>query len=270
MRRMVLAMGVAIALTATSAEAQPPEPPPTPEDAEPSDPPPPAEPEPSETPSPAPPPPAPPPPAQPLPTPPPAPPAWGPPADGTSPDWGPPARPLSPPPLSEPGPYYADVAGWSSVLSALLPTAAGLTLIATAQRGDTSFGADDAETGMVAAGFVVMGTGLVVGPSVGHLYAGDVTWGLVGMGLRLLMLGGSAGMLAGGMLLLEDNDEEVAGGILVALGVGAGSAGLGLAILDMIDAPEAARRKNRELGGQVSLLPEVDVGLGTLGLRWRR
>lgn len=155
-------------------------------------------------------------------------------------------------------------------MSTLLPMFGGFVLVATAQRDDSSFQAEDEEIGMQAAGFALAGAGLVVGPSAGHLYSGDLLWGLGGMGLRLLALGGGAGFLAGGILALEEDDENAGGVVMLALAAVGGASGIGLAIVDLFDAPEAARRKNRELQKKrPSTIPDVQIGLGSLGMRWR-
>jgi hypothetical protein len=152
----------------------------------------------------------------------------------------------------------------------------GFLLVATAVRDDSGGGFGqpqiEEEIGMQAAGFTMVGLGLIVGPSVGHLYAGDTLWGLAGMGLRLLTIGGSAGLMtAGGMIASEGRDNRGSGAAVMALGTAAACVGLGLVIWDLLDAPEAARRANAEhrKKDQAVPIPDVQVGAGSLSLRWR-
>jgi hypothetical protein len=123
---------------------------------------------------------------------------------------------------------------------------------------------EDQETDMVASGLALVGIGATFGPSVGHVYAGEWAHGLATMGLRLLAFGGSAAAIAGGIQLLDDGDAPGAGGVVMLLGALAGTAGLGLMAYDLIDAPEAARRANRE-AHQPGI--SLSIGPGAIGAR---
>lgn len=125
---------------------------------------------------------------------------------------------------------------------------------------------------MQGAGYMMIGLGTIIGPSIGHFYAGDVMWGLGGTGLRLLAIGSSAGLIAAGGAAASDRDSREGGIALMALGAAAGSVGLGLVIWDLVDAPEAARRANREHAKnerkKTAWVPDVRMGLGAGSMRW--
>ncbi len=159
------------------------------------------------------------------------------------------------------------------MLATTLPMIGGFLLVGVARREGSNFPVVvEEEIGMQAAGLVMVGLGLVAGPSVAQFYVGDTLRGLAGAGLRLLTIGGGAGLIVGGVgLIADDRDDRPAGAVLMALGAASSSVGFGLVIWDLLDAPEAARRANREHreNERNELLPNIDVGAGSLRLRWR-
>lgn len=110
--------------------------------------------------------------------------------------------------------------------------------------------------------------GLIIGPSLGHFYAGDTRTGLVQAGVRA----GSMGlMLAGAIVLLDEcgfegdpECNETPGAMMI---IGGGVLVVGSAIYSIIDAPLAAHRHNQR-GARLSLMPapvtgpDRSVGLG--------
>jgi hypothetical protein len=158
------------------------------------------------------------------------------------------------------GPYYTDVAGWSSALATAIPVFAGFFLVVVADRSGS-----DEEVDMIASGLALVAAGSTFGPSIGHLYANEWGHGLATMGLRLLAFGGSVALITGGIELANNDDEAAGGGVVMMLGALSGAAGLGLMIYDLVDAPEAARRANREARQHG---PALSIGPGSLALGW--
>jgi hypothetical protein len=122
----------------------------------------------------------------------------------------------------------------------------GLATGSTAAGGLLLVLATESSDDRVVVASTLLGGGLlVVGPSTGHLYAGD-SGEAVGMSL---LRGGAVGLFYVGFTrVFEDCDGEVCDddkGMLMMLGgVGLWSAA---AIFDMIDAPRAAARANARI-----------------------
>ena len=116
--------------------------------------------------------------------------------------------------------------------------ATALPLITTVTSTGTLLMAAQFESG----GLAVVGfTGVLIGPSVGHIYTGNWKAPLKGVGLRLLGVGllayGAAGALSD-----EDGSSDntiplyIAGGLIIGVST----------VLDILDAPASAERANRE------------------------
>jgi hypothetical protein len=121
-------------------------------------------------------------------------------------------------------------------------TLAGVGLLAATSDGNST-----------AAGLVGIGLILSIGPSAGHLYAGDyshATFASVGRGAALA--GFTLGLL--GTLLDEDGDGGSAAPALMLLGVGTY---LGLTFYDWADADDAVVRVERRSRKQLALAPWV-------------
>lgn len=150
--------------------------------------------------------------------------------------------------------------------------AASVSTFVPAAIGLGMMGLADLEGGPLVAGFAVASLGLVVGPSVGHWYAGEGGRGAATMGLRFLAFGGGAGLAFGGIAVLSDSNDtgaEAGGFTLVGLASVMGAAGLGLVIWDLADAGEAARRSNREdLEDRWAAGPRIGFGVGRLSAEW--
>jgi hypothetical protein len=131
-----------------------------------------------------------------------------------------------------------------SVGSTLGGIAAGITLMA----------ASGGNGGTIATGITLAALGLGVGPSLGHFYAGEVGRGLLMSLGRLVSGGASFGFFVGYVL------SGIGGGDGTA-GMGVASIGFGLltvtlAVIDLIDAPAAVRRRlarRRAASGLASL-----------------
>jgi hypothetical protein len=90
-----------------------------------------------------------------------------------------------------------------------------------------------------AAGALLVLGGLVIGPSLGHFYAGEPGRASFGIGLRVLSLAGLAGAAA------VSWENESTGSEALAIGfLGLGSA---VVIADIAGAPKSARRHNQKL-----------------------
>jgi hypothetical protein len=126
-----------------------------------------------------------------------------------------------------------------------------LSLLATAVPAALSAYAISESEGSEGASLVLLGS-LVVGPSLGHFYAGKPGRALLGMGIRSAALFGLAGAVA------MSWDEESAGGNTLAvasLGIGAASI-----VWDIASAPASARRYNETHGEN-----RLSIGLGPVG-----
>jgi hypothetical protein len=112
-------------------------------------------------------------------------------------------------------------------------------------------------------GLVLAGTGLALGPSLGHLYAGEVGRAVGMTALRAGLLTGAFYLFLGGVLGDTGHPGELFAGTAVLL-----AATAGLALYDIIDAPRAAERSNRRSGLQLlGVAPVVarDAAGGTMG-----
>ena len=120
--------------------------------------------------------------------------------------------------------------------------ALGLSLGGTAVAYGALFAAAEADS--EALGWVAFG-GMIVGPSLGHFYAGEVGRGLGHSGIRL----GAAGIfVAGAMVAFSDcfftEEDECEGSAGPAIMIGGAVLGVGSTIYSIVDAPRAARRAN--------------------------
>ena len=83
----------------------------------------------------------------------------------------------------------------------------------------------------------------MVGPSVGHFYAGNIGHGLLTSGLRSVVLaGGTVAALAICWDYCDDSEETAA----IAILVGSAALTLGSAVYDIATAPGAARKYNEK------------------------
>lgn len=107
------------------------------------------------------------------------------------------------------------------------------------------------------------GVALVVGPSLGHIYAREYGHALRWSGYRFVSLG----TLVGGLYLVQRHDEGYAFGAgLVLAGAGAG-ASLVTLYWDLFDAHNAAKRANRR-SLPATLVPIVNERSRSLHLVW--
>jgi len=145
----------------------------------------------------------------------------------------------------------------SPAIALILPLTLTLVPVVT---GVGLFAADSEQVRTV--GFVVMNTGLLLGPSVGHFYAGEPGHGLLTLGIRGALVAGSLALYAAAQSTTPDRpnhsyDEDTAGllGVLAfTLAIGA----FGVGICDFIDAPRAANRTNaRVLISSVAVAPMI-------------
>ena len=163
-------------------------------------------------------------------------------------------------------------AGLLSAFSTLAPIGIGFTFTAFAERNAHE---------LTMAGLVMVSTGAVLGPSIGHFYAGEPGRGLGMTGLRLLAFGNAVGLsvLGIGSLSYREYDDGYGGGsndstlgiAMIGFGAASGCAGLGLMILDLNDAPSAARRANREAREATddqAALPALSIAPGGGALTW--
>jgi len=136
-------------------------------------------------------------------------------------------------------------------LTALLSSSLGTGILG----GAAGFAIGHAADAPVAALFL---TGYMIGPSLGHFYAGRTGRAFVGMGIRVVALAGL------GFGFASSFDESAPGrgtGLVVAgLVVGAGSV-----LFDIVDAPHSARVHNRMVRRSLAISPAA-VG-GAPGVR---
>ena len=143
--------------------------------------------------------------------------------------------------------------GTTALLFSLLGTVVPLAISAP------SINTGSNEQGSGAADAVFLGT-LVVGPSLGHFYAGRPLRALAGIGVRTACLFATAA----GLALTWDSDNQ-GGDALLFGGLIIGGAA---AAWDIIRAPHSAQEHNerlREEGHRVSIFPSLTprgVGLG--------
>lgn len=149
--------------------------------------------------------------------------------------------PLAAPPLADPLP------GERSETAALLLSLGATTLPAalalTHPRATYALG--------VQPGLVLLGS-LILGPSVGHVYAGRPGRALLGIGVRVGALAGLAGAVALSWNSYSSGAE--------ALGVVSLALGAGLWIWDIASAPGSARAHNRKLRER-----RLSLGAGPVG-----
>lgn len=124
-----------------------------------------------------------------------------------------------------------------------------------------------------AAGWLMLG-GLLAGPSLGYLYAGDTKGALTGFGLRTAVLGATIGAVAGicssGCGFWGETNGATDAAVVVAL-VGFATT-LGLGIRDIIRADDRVKARNAAIARTavsfgVSYVPEVQAPGVVLTLR---
>jgi hypothetical protein len=126
-----------------------------------------------------------------------------------------------------------------SFLGTALPLGAALAL------------SSDDVNGQVVAGFTMVGA-LVLGPSLGHFYAGRSGRALTGIGLRTLAL---AGLTAGAAATW--NGDSDAGSAAAYAGVALGGA---LVLWDIVRAPHSAKIRNEQRRRSASVTPTLSPG----------
>ena len=145
----------------------------------------------------------------------------------------------------------------SPAVALLLPLT--LTLVPVV-AGVGLFAADSEQARTV--GFVVMNTGILLGPSLGHFYAGEIKHGLVTLGIRGALVSGSLALYAAARnsapgrqdYSYDDDSAGILGLLAFTLAIGA----FGVGIYDFIDAPRAANRTNaRVLITSVAVAPMI-------------
>ncbi len=138
--------------------------------------------------------------------------------------------------------------GSSALLYSLLGTALPVGVGLAAATGNEGPNASPAP------GLLVF-SGAIFGPSLGHFYAGRPGRALGGIGLRVL---GGAGMVAG-FAMSWDRASDSAGGGDVLFGAGA-ALWIGSAVWDIASAPHSARVQNEKARKQRASLGVAAVG----------
>ncbi|HEU5057468.1 MAG TPA: hypothetical protein VFU21_13120 [Kofleriaceae bacterium] len=120
--------------------------------------------------------------------------------------------------------------------------ALGLSLAGTAAGYGALLAAVQADS--EALGWVAFG-GMIVGPSLGHFYSGEVGRGLGHSGIRL----GAAGIIViGGAIAFSDcfftEEEQCDGSAGPLIMLGGAVLGVGSTVYSIVDAPRAASRAN--------------------------
>ena len=145
----------------------------------------------------------------------------------------------------------------SPTVALLLPVTLTLVPVIT---GAALFAADDEDVRH--AGFAVMNAGILLGPSAGHFYVGETRHGLITLGIRAALVGGSFAMYGAALSSrpdrpnnsFDDDTSSILGMLAFTLAIGA----FGVGIYDFIDAPRAANRANaRTLISSVAVAPTV-------------
>lgn len=120
--------------------------------------------------------------------------------------------------------------------------ALGLSLLGTTAGYATLFAAADSESdGLWLLGF----GGIVVGPSLGHFYAGELGRGV---NHSLVRVGAAGVIFAGALVTFADcwggDEEDSCSGAGPAIMVGGAVLGIGSSLYSIVDSPAAARRHN--------------------------
>jgi len=124
-----------------------------------------------------------------------------------------------------------------------------LSFLATAVPAALSAPAAFSESeGSEVAGWVFLGS-LVVGPSLGHFYAGSPGRALLGMGIRTAAIVGLAGAVS-----MSWNDESPEGSALAVASLAVGAVSI---VWDIASAPASASHYNETHG--------LSIGLGPVG-----
>ena len=164
----------------------------------------------------------------------------------------------------EPEPYEAkspEVARRRSILGTVVPIAPGYAIGATAFRN--------------AGGPLVFG-GLLLGPVLGYVYAGEARRGMAQAGIRAAVLGGTAAVVVG-ICAVGDCNIAIFGGpsggalpLAAAAVVAGGVYTIVLAVRDINQVDDRVRARNQRLGA-VSVQPTYFPESCTAGLlvTWR-
>lgn len=152
-------------------------------------------------------------------------------------------------------------ATWISAAATIVPALAGSLLITAAVRGDVN-GTEGTVTGLT-----LMGLGLSFGPSAGHFHAGEARRGIVRSVVRAALLGGAAGLTwyalhtdlesAGSAQPRAHDDVSCKQACSVFAAAVLAAAAVGMAIYDVADARESARRMNRLRRGPTAAVAPV-------------
>jgi hypothetical protein len=117
-----------------------------------------------------------------------------------------------------------------------------------------------------ATGIVLCITGVIVGPSAGHFYAGDYMRGFGGIGLRA----GIAGLGFLGVVKTYTSDSDDMAKAIIGTVI-AGTAGIGIlasGIYDIWTCPDAVYKYNQSISnsGGLYLSPEINITEKSYGL----
>jgi len=108
------------------------------------------------------------------------------------------------------------------------------------------------------AGMSLLGLGLGVGPSAGHLYAGELGHFFLLSGIRLALAASGTLMVLFGVAAAFSGE----GGGLAIGGVTLGVIAVGLAVYDCVDAPNAVHRANTKGRSSLVVTPTVAAAHG--------
>jgi hypothetical protein len=150
-------------------------------------------------------------------------------------------------PRPHPGPTVADDSDDRSPGLAL-----SLSLLGTAAGYATLIAAGETESD----GLTLLGLGgIVIGPSLGHFYAGEVGRGITH---SLIRVGAGGVIMAGAVVMFSDcwgSDEECDGSAGPALMIGGLVLGGASTLYSIIDSPAAASRHNQARRRRFALTP---------------
>lgn len=115
-----------------------------------------------------------------------------------------------------------------------------------------------ADGGSESAGLALVVGGIVLGPSVGHFYAGQNRRGILGVAIRGGILAGATGI---GCFLEKDASLDSEGFALAYALIAGGLVSSLHGVYDICAAPSSARKYNESLPKEktVKLVPEIDL-----------
>lgn len=156
-------------------------------------------------------------------------------------------------------------AKWVSYGSTLIPIAAGLLINAAQQDGGTSQGGDSESDHHIVSG-ILIGMGLLIGPSAGYVYGGCTRRGARGVLIRGIA-GTAAGLTAYTIAESSEDDAfpDMSGlaGTLAMVGLGVGVMAWD-AVHDLRSVESTVRAQNsKRLATTVSLAPGILPTSGT-------